>query len=287
MHERCRCPVDAFQHMISGKYKLRLIWDLPGADLLRYGELKKNLAALVPGSKEITARVLSRELKALAANGLIERTDHGTVPPKVEYALSPLGRSLIPVINTMQLWGMEHLIEVPAGYDRHRCSGGCLSASTDCGRGKRVRDGMLKQLAIVAFVAAAAIAPALAQTAPGDTGIAPNDTGRGVERGLTAVNSSAQTGMLTILRGSGSPRLQITVDGSRGHAESVTLVRGRTCPEALSAPNVAVLGTLHDGHLSATSPIAFDHLMSGNYSVLVRNNTADSRPVVCGHIYLN
>jgi DNA-binding HxlR family transcriptional regulator len=116
-HERCRCPVDAFQHMISGKYKLRLIWDLQNGPL-RYGELKKNLAALVPGSKEITARVLSRELKALAANGLIERTDHGTVPPKVEYALSPLGRSLIPVIDAMQVWGTAHLVatlEMPAG----------------------------------------------------------------------------------------------------------------------------------------------------------------------------
>ena len=95
---------------------------------------------------------------------------------------------------------------------------------------------MLKHLAIAAVIAAAAIAPALAQ-------IAPNDTGRGVQRGLTAVNSSAQTGMVTVLRGGGSPRIQITVDGSAGHPESVTLVRGRTCPEALHASNVAVLGT--------------------------------------------
>lgn len=110
--ERCRCPVDGFQQMISGKYKLRLIWDLQNGPL-RYGELKKNLAALVPGSKEITARVLSRELKALAALGLIVRNDHGTVPPKVEYPLSPRGASLIPVISVMQAWGMEHLIAAP------------------------------------------------------------------------------------------------------------------------------------------------------------------------------
>ncbi len=111
-HQGCRCPVDGFQKMISGKYKLRLIWDLQHGPL-RYGELKKNLAALAPGSKEITARVLSRELKALAALGLIERTDHGTVPPKVEYALSPRGQTLIPVIEVMQAWGMEHLVAAP------------------------------------------------------------------------------------------------------------------------------------------------------------------------------
>jgi hypothetical protein len=139
---------------------------------------------------------------------------------------------------------------------------------------------MLKHLALAALVAAAAVAPAGAQ-------IAPNDTGRGIQRGLTAVNSSAQTGMLTVLRVAGSPHIQITVDGSAGHPETVTLVRGRSCPEALSAPNVAVLGTLHSGHLMATSPIPFERLMSGNYTVLVRNNTPASRPVICGHIYLS
>ena len=139
---------------------------------------------------------------------------------------------------------------------------------------------MLKPLALAALITVAAAAPALAQ-------IAPNDTGRGIQRGLTAVNSSAQTGMVTILRGTAAPRIQITVDGSAGHPESVTLVRGRTCPAALAAPNVAVLGRLHNGHLTAASPIPFDRLMSGNYAVLVRNNTPTSRPVVCGQLYLN
>jgi len=139
---------------------------------------------------------------------------------------------------------------------------------------------MLKHLALAVAVAAAAVAPALAQ-------IAPDDTGRGIQRGLTAVNSSAQTGFVTVLNGGSAPQIQVTVDGSRGHPEAVTLVRGRTCPEALQAPNVAVLGTLHSGRLMATSPVPFGRLMSGNYSVLVRNNTPDSRPVACGNIYLN
>ncbi len=75
-------------------------------------ELKKSLGTLGRGSS-ITARVLSRELKSLAASGLIERRDLRTVPPHVEYTLSPLGRSLIPVIATMQAWGLEHLVERP------------------------------------------------------------------------------------------------------------------------------------------------------------------------------
>ena len=110
---QCTCPVDGFQQMISGKYKLRLIWDLQfGAR--RYGELQKSLNTLGGGTaKPITARVLSRELKALAASGLVERRDHHTVPPRVEYALSPLGRSLLPVIATMQTWGLAHLVGRP------------------------------------------------------------------------------------------------------------------------------------------------------------------------------
>ena len=139
---------------------------------------------------------------------------------------------------------------------------------------------MLKPLAFAIAVAAAAVVPALAQ-------IAPNDTGRGIQRGLSAVNSSAQTGFITVLRSAAGPQIQVTVDGSAGHPESVVLVRGRTCPEALQAPNVAVLGTLHAGHLLANSPLSFDRLMSGNYTVLVRNNTPNSRAVSCGHIYLS
>ena len=107
----CACPVDGFQQMISGKYKLRLIWDLQQGPR-RYGELKKSLGTLGRGGS-ITARVLSRELKSLAASGLIERRDFRTVPPHVQYTLSPLGRSLLPVIATMQAWGMEHLVGRP------------------------------------------------------------------------------------------------------------------------------------------------------------------------------
>ena len=107
MNGHCRCPVDAFQRMISGKYKLRLVWDLRNG-ALRYGELKRNLDGIAPSG--ITARVLSRELKALAGAGLIVRYDFGTVPPRVEYELTALGRSLLPVIERMQDWGLAHLV---------------------------------------------------------------------------------------------------------------------------------------------------------------------------------
>ena len=69
---RVGCPVQAFQKMIAGKYKLRIVWDLKDGPL-RYSELRAGLLRGLVGSKEIAPRVLSRELKALAQAGLIER----------------------------------------------------------------------------------------------------------------------------------------------------------------------------------------------------------------------
>jgi DNA-binding HxlR family transcriptional regulator len=101
-----RCPVTAFQKMISGKYKLRILWDLQDGPL-RYGEIRSGLP-----------RVLSRELKALAESGLIARKDYGVVPPKVEYRLTPAGCSFIPVIAEIRKWGARHL-----GGERLRVAG--------------------------------------------------------------------------------------------------------------------------------------------------------------------
>jgi len=104
----CGCPVTEFQTLMSGKYKLRILWDLKDAPL-RYGELRRGLLQAGPGSREVAPRVLSRELKALAEAGLIVRRDFGTVPPKVDYRLTPAGRSFVPIIAAIRTWGMRHL----------------------------------------------------------------------------------------------------------------------------------------------------------------------------------
>ena len=104
----CGCPVFAFQRMMSGKYKVRILWDLKDG-ARRYGEIRSGLLRGAEGSAVIAPRVLSRELKALAEVGLIQRKDFGTVPPRVEYRLTPLGRSFVPVINSIRKWGTRHL----------------------------------------------------------------------------------------------------------------------------------------------------------------------------------
>ena len=106
--QRGGCPVLAFQRMVSGKYKIRILWDLKDG-ARRYGEIRSGLLRGGDGSGEIGPRVLSRELKALAEFGLIQRKDYGTVPPKVEYRLTPVGRSFVPVIETIRKWGHRHL----------------------------------------------------------------------------------------------------------------------------------------------------------------------------------
>ena len=106
----CGCPVAAFQKMISGKYKLRIVWDLQHGPR-RYGEIRSGLLRGLDGTAEIAPRVLSRELKALTETGLIDRKDYGVVPPKVEYRLTRKGKSFIPVIAAIRNWGARHLAQ--------------------------------------------------------------------------------------------------------------------------------------------------------------------------------
>ena len=111
----CGCPVAAFQKMISGKYKLRIVWDLKDGPR-RYGEIRTGLLRGSEGSPEIAPRVLSRELKALTESGLIDRKDFGVVPPKVEYSLTRKGKSFVPLIAAIRNWGMRHLAQ-PNGVE--------------------------------------------------------------------------------------------------------------------------------------------------------------------------
>ena len=111
------CPVAAFQKMISGKYKLRIVWDLRDGPL-RYGEIRSGLLRGLVGTKVIAPRVLSRELKALTGSGLIARKDFGVVPPKVEYRLTRKGQSFVPVIASIRDWGHRNLDEAASRAER-------------------------------------------------------------------------------------------------------------------------------------------------------------------------
>ena len=103
------CPAARFQKMVSGKYKLRILWALKGG-WKRYAEIKKGLLTGNIGTAEIAPRVLSRELRTLVAMKMVERKDHQIFPLKVEYRLTRKGQTFLPIIAVIHKWGMRHLI---------------------------------------------------------------------------------------------------------------------------------------------------------------------------------
>lgn len=95
------CPVDATIRLIGGKYKSLILWHLVG-HTLRFGELQR----LIP---QATPKMLTQQLRELEADHLLRRTVYPVVPPKVEYALTPFGLSLKPILDAMYTWGFEYM----------------------------------------------------------------------------------------------------------------------------------------------------------------------------------
>jgi len=88
--------------LIDGKWKMHILFWLWKNEVLRYGELKKNLG-------NITHKMLSTQLKELEVDNLIIRKEYPQVPPKVEYYLSEKGLTLMPVLNELCKWGHKHI----------------------------------------------------------------------------------------------------------------------------------------------------------------------------------
>lgn len=95
------CPVSATLDLIGGKYKALILWHL-AENKLRFSQLNK----LIPGA---TAKMLTQQLREMETQNLIHREVYPVVPPKVEYSLTDLGRSLMPVLIAMRDWGAQYL----------------------------------------------------------------------------------------------------------------------------------------------------------------------------------
>lgn len=87
--------------LISGKYKLMVLYSLEHFQIIRFNELKRSI-------KTVSYKTLSTTLKELERDGLIVRTEYPEIPPKVEYALSDKGRSLMPILDALCIWGEEN-----------------------------------------------------------------------------------------------------------------------------------------------------------------------------------
>lgn len=95
------CSVEAAVSLIDGKWKAVILFQLLDS-VMRFGELLRS-------TPDTTPRVLTNQLRELEADGLIVRTVYAQVPPKVEYAISPLGRTLEPVLLALKAWGDIHM----------------------------------------------------------------------------------------------------------------------------------------------------------------------------------
>ncbi|MCQ4937000.1 MULTISPECIES: winged helix-turn-helix transcriptional regulator [Anaerotignum] len=88
--------------LINGKWKMHILFWIWHEKVLRYNELKRRLG-------NVSHKMLSNQLKELETDGVIFRNEYPQVPPKVEYTLTELGISLMPVLDSLCDWGHKHV----------------------------------------------------------------------------------------------------------------------------------------------------------------------------------
>ena len=99
--ELSACPIDAMLSVIDGRWKGTILWRLSEGPL-RTSELRRSIP-------EITERMLIRHLHDLVQDGILIRHQEKTVPPCVRYSISKYGWTLVPVLETICIWGRVHL----------------------------------------------------------------------------------------------------------------------------------------------------------------------------------
>ena len=95
------CPVATTVQLIGNKWKLLIIRNLIFNDKQRFTDFLKSISG-------ISKKVLTDDLRALEDNGLIERKVFAEVPPRVEYSLTALGKTLKPILDAMSVWGTDY-----------------------------------------------------------------------------------------------------------------------------------------------------------------------------------
>ncbi len=102
------CPVEAAMDVIGGKYKAQIVYELMQGTK-RYSEIQKALPQATP-------RMLSKQLKELEEDGVINRVLYPVVPPKTEYSLTEMGQTLVPIVDALCKWGDSYLSLLSKGH---------------------------------------------------------------------------------------------------------------------------------------------------------------------------
>ena len=101
MNPAQHCPVETTLDLIGGKYKALILWYL-AKEKLRYSQLRDLIGSITP-------KMLTQQLRELEARQLVHREVFPIVPPRVEYSLTELGKSLMPILVAMRDWGAGYL----------------------------------------------------------------------------------------------------------------------------------------------------------------------------------
>ena len=102
------CPLTAALAAIGGKWKLIIVYWL--------AESPKHFAALRKAMPSISQKVLTQQLRELMSDGIVNREPKGAVPARVEYSLSEYGRSVLPLVEDVRVWGRAHLNRGSRGF---------------------------------------------------------------------------------------------------------------------------------------------------------------------------
>jgi DNA-binding HxlR family transcriptional regulator len=108
------CPFAPVVDLLFGRWTSHVLWTLAHRGRMRFTELQRQVPSITP-------KVLTERLRQLERDGFVSRTYHREIPPRVEYEMTPLARTLIPVFGTLVEWSDAHLPEVLAArrhYDR-------------------------------------------------------------------------------------------------------------------------------------------------------------------------
>ncbi len=95
------CPVSYTMGMIGGKWKPVILF-LISHGINRFGVLQRNCLG-------VSKQMLTKQLREMEADGLLDRKIYAEIPPRVEYSITPKGNSLFPIIRSMQAWGEENM----------------------------------------------------------------------------------------------------------------------------------------------------------------------------------
>lgn len=101
------CPVELTLKVLGGRWKVLILRELCGGTR-RFNELHRALP-------NVTQKMLTQQLREMEADGIVQRKVYAQVPPKVEYSLTPTGKSLNPILRTMHEWGVGQLKKNGAG----------------------------------------------------------------------------------------------------------------------------------------------------------------------------